>query len=42
MPGIIKRIAGPVVFAYGLEKPKKNYVVEVGEERLLGEIIQIR
>ena len=42
MPGIIKRIAGPVVFVYGLEKPKKNYVVEVGEERLLGEIIQIR
>lgn len=42
MPGIIKRIAGPVVFVYGLEKPKKNYIVEVGEEKLLGEIIQIR
>ena len=42
MPGIINRIAGPVVFVYGLEKPKKNYIVEVGEEKLLGEIIQIR
>ena len=42
MPGIIKRIAGPVVFVYGLNNPRKNYVVEVGEERLLGEIIQIR
>ncbi len=42
MPGIIKRIAGPVVFVYGLENPKKNYLVEVGEQRLLGEIIQIR
>lgn len=42
MPGIIKRIAGPVVYVYGLEKPKKNYIVEVGEEKLLGEIIQIR
>ncbi|MHA2248301.1 MAG: LAGLIDADG family homing endonuclease, partial [Candidatus Hodarchaeales archaeon] len=42
MPGIIKRIAGPVVFVYGLENPKKNYIVEVGEERLLGEIIQLR
>jgi V/A-type H+-transporting ATPase subunit A len=42
MPGIIKRIAGPVVFVYGLENPKKNYIVEVGEEKLLGEVIQIR
>ncbi|MFW9854796.1 MAG: V-type ATP synthase subunit A [Candidatus Thorarchaeota archaeon] len=42
MPGVIKRIAGPVVFVYGLENPKKNHVVEVGEERLLGEIIQLR
>jgi len=42
MPGIIKRIAGPVVFVYGLENPKKNYIVEVGEEKLLGEIIQLR
>ncbi len=42
MPGIIKRIAGPVVFVYGLENPKKNYLVEIGEEKLLGEIIQLR
>ncbi len=42
MPGTIKRIAGPVVFVYGLENPKKNHIVEVGEERLLGEIIQLR
>ncbi|MFX0185393.1 MAG: LAGLIDADG family homing endonuclease [Candidatus Hodarchaeota archaeon] len=42
MPGIIKRIAGPVVFVYGLDDPRKNHVVEVGEEKLLGEIIQLR
>ncbi len=42
MPGIIKRIAGPVVFVEGLENPKKNHIVEVGEEKLLGEIIQLR
>jgi V/A-type H+-transporting ATPase subunit A len=42
MPGTIKRIAGPVVFVNGLENPKKNHIVEVGEERLLGEIIQLR
>jgi V/A-type H+-transporting ATPase subunit A len=40
MAGMIKRIAGPVILAK-LDAPKKNYIVEVGEERLLGEIIQI-
>jgi V/A-type H+-transporting ATPase subunit A len=41
VPGVIKRIAGPVVFVYGLDDPKKNHIVEVGEEKLLGEIIQL-
>ena len=34
IPCIIYILAAPVLFVYGLEKPKKTYIVEVGEEKL--------
>lgn len=40
--GKITRIIGPVVHATGLDGAKKNSVVYVGEDNLIGEIVQIQ
>ena len=40
--GRITRISGPVIYAKGLIGPQKNHVVSIGNEELLGEIVQIR
>lgn len=40
--GTIKRVAGPVVDAVGLERAQLYEVVRVGNEKLIGEIIRIR
>lgn len=39
--GIITRVVGPVVHGTGLANSKKNSVVYVGEDKLIGEIVQI-
>jgi V/A-type H+-transporting ATPase subunit A len=39
--GELVRVAGPVVMARGLEAPRLYDVVEVGERRLLGEVIRL-
>lgn len=39
--GIITRVVGPVVHGTGLTSSKKNSVVYVGEDKLIGEIVQI-
>ena len=40
--GRITKISGPLVVAVGLEGTKMHEVVRVGEERLFGEVIEIR
>ncbi|MBM4034541.1 MAG: V-type ATP synthase subunit A [Planctomycetes bacterium] len=40
--GIVKKVAGPLVVARGLDQSGMYEVVRVGKERLFGEIIEIR
>jgi len=40
--GVVKKVAGPLVVARGLDQSGMYEVVRVGEERLFGEIIEIR
>ncbi len=40
--GKIVKVSGPLVVAEGLKKSKMYEIVKVGEEKLLGEIIEIR
>ncbi|MDY6796458.1 MAG: V-type ATP synthase subunit A [Actinomycetota bacterium] len=40
--GAIIKVSGPLVVARGLTEPKMYDVVHVGEERLMGEIIELR
>jgi V/A-type H+-transporting ATPase subunit A len=40
--GRVSRVSGPLVVAEGLANAKMNEMVRVGEERLFGEIIEIR
>lgn len=40
--GRIRKIAGPVIVAEGLEGVKMNEVVRVGEERLVGEVVELK
>ncbi len=40
--GRIIRVIGPVVHAEGLKRSKKNSIVYVGEDKLIGEIVQIQ
>ena len=40
--GIITRVNGPIVEAREMERAGMLEVVEVGEERLIGEVIRIR
>ena len=40
--GVIKKVAGPLVVARGLDQSGMYEVVRVGKERLFGEIIEIR
>jgi len=39
--GVISRVTGPLVRATGMSKAKLYEVVRVGEERLMGEIIEL-
>ncbi|MBR0084915.1 MAG: V-type ATP synthase subunit A, partial [Lachnospiraceae bacterium] len=39
--GVIKKVAGPLVVATGMRDANMFDVVRVGEERLIGEIIEI-
>ena len=39
--GIIKRIKGPIVVATGISGIELGEVVEVGEERLIGEVVRL-
>ncbi|MCL4399494.1 V-type ATP synthase subunit A [Candidatus Parvarchaeota archaeon] len=41
MSGKITRISGAVISAEGLEDPKMNNIVNVGEKKLIGEIVKI-
>lgn len=41
MEGKISLISGPVVIVKGLDKPKMNNIVLVGEKELIGEIVKI-
>ena len=40
--GEITKVAGPLVVARGLPAPKMYDLVRVGEQRLMGEVIEIR
>jgi len=40
--GYVVKVAGPLVVARGLSDPKMYDLVRVGEERLMGEIIELR
>ncbi len=40
--GVVKKVAGPLVVARGLDQSGMYEVVRVGKERLFGEIIEIR
>lgn len=40
--GRIKKVAGPLVVARGLVEPKMYDLVRVGDERLMGEVIELR
>lgn len=42
MVGEIARVSGPLVIAKGLPDPKMYDLVRVGEERLMGEVIELR
>ena len=39
--GVIKRVSGPVVIAKGVPDIRIGEVVEVGEERLIGEVVRV-
>lgn len=41
MSGIIKKVSGPLVVAEGMANANVSDVVRVGEQRLIGEILNI-